>query len=111
MQKRSSHKKLWPLFWSNSCCSHPRKGETYEIATKRRLKEELGLETPLIYLYKFQYQTAFASVGSENELCSVYIGKTDDTVSVNQNEIAAWKYIHLDQMDTELEETYSCPNT
>ena len=23
IQKRSSQKKLWPLFWSNTCCSHP----------------------------------------------------------------------------------------
>ena len=43
LQKRSAKKLLWPLYWSNSCCSHPRKGENYETATHRRLKEELGL--------------------------------------------------------------------
>ena len=30
IQRRSAAKRLWPLFWSNSCCSHPRQGE--EIA-------------------------------------------------------------------------------
>ena len=30
LQKRSQDKRLWPLFLSNSCCSHPRKGESYE---------------------------------------------------------------------------------
>ena len=27
IHKRSGSKQLWPYFWSNSCCSHPRKGE------------------------------------------------------------------------------------
>ena len=43
MQKRSSQKNLWPNYWSNSCCSHPRKGEKIESAASRRLAEELGL--------------------------------------------------------------------
>ena len=44
IQQRSQEKRLWGLFWSNTCCSHPRKGETYEQATMRRLQEELGLK-------------------------------------------------------------------
>ena len=43
LQQRSSDKPLWPLYWSNTCCSHPRTGESMEVATKRRLKEEIGL--------------------------------------------------------------------
>ena len=26
LQQRSAQKRLWPLYWSNSCCSHPRRG-------------------------------------------------------------------------------------
>ena len=26
LQRRSANKRLWPLYWSNSCCSHPRRG-------------------------------------------------------------------------------------
>src|ERR1700683_2955622 len=43
LQQRSAGKRLWPLYWSNSCCSHPRRGEAMEAAIKRRLHEELGL--------------------------------------------------------------------
>ena len=49
LQKRSSQKRLWGGYWSNSCCSHPRQGEEYEIAIRRRLKEELGIQTELKY--------------------------------------------------------------
>ena len=54
IQKRSDQKLLWPLFWSNSCCSHPRKGEKIESAAQRRMEEELGIKTRLKYLYKSQ---------------------------------------------------------
>ena len=41
IQQRSPAKRLWPMYWSNSCCSHPRSGEDMESATRRRLREEL----------------------------------------------------------------------
>jgi len=102
LQQRHASKRLWGNFWSNTCCSHPRKGESYEEATVRRLKEEVGLETPLKYLYKFQYQAAFEDKGSENELCSVYIAKTDEPPLINETEISSWKYISIDDLNAEL---------
>src|SRR5206468_3361951 len=30
--QRSSEKHTWPLFWSNACCSHARKGQDSEAA-------------------------------------------------------------------------------
>ena len=40
LQQRAATKRLWPGFWSNSCCSHPRRGESMEVATSRRLRDE-----------------------------------------------------------------------
>ncbi len=102
MQKRSAEKPLWPLYWSNSCCSHPRKGESYEIATQRRLKEELGFTTDLKFLFKFQYQARFGEVGSENELCSVYVGRYDGPVQTNQREIAEWEWMDVEALEREM---------
>jgi isopentenyl-diphosphate delta-isomerase len=92
IQQRSAHKRLWPLFWSNSCCSHPRRAETMEEATHRRLREELGIDCPLHYLFKFQYQAQFDKTGAENELCSVFIGRCTDSVKSNTDEIHAWRW-------------------
>ena len=55
LQQRSEQKDLWNLYWSNSCCSHPRKGEQIENAAHRRMVEELSIDCELHYLYKFFY--------------------------------------------------------
>lgn len=104
IQKRSNSKQLWPLYWSNSCCSHPRKGETVEEASYRRLKEELGIETPLTFLFKFQYAAQYDEVGSEREMCSVLIGRSNNSISANKNEIAEWKYIERENLDKDMKE-------
>ena len=104
LQKRSDQKLLWPLFWSNSCCSHPRKGEPYDVAIHRRLREELGFDTKLTYLFKFKYQARFKQVGSEHELCSVYIGLSDQPVMVNPNEISEWRFITIPELETSMED-------
>jgi isopentenyl-diphosphate delta-isomerase len=103
IQRRSGKKLLWPLYWSNSCCSHPRKGETTDEAALRRVQEELGIITQLQYLYKFQYQASFENLGSENELCSVFIGISDDSIHVNPNEIAQWKFVKLTDLDKDMQ--------
>lgn len=104
LQQRSREKQLWPLYWSNSCCSHPRKGEEMADAAHRRLFEELGLRTSLKYLYKFQYHAGFGAAGSENEICSVFIGKSNGQVSVNHHEIAGWKFVDVAELNWDMTE-------
>ena len=91
IQQRSAAKRLWPLYWSNSCCSHPRGAETMEQATHRRLYEELGIRCPLHFLFKFQYQAQFDETGAENELCSVFIDvpRQQDRIGAQIDELLA----------------------
>jgi isopentenyl-diphosphate delta-isomerase len=102
IQQRSAAKRLWPLYWSNSCCSHPRGGESMETATQRRLLEELGIACPLQFLFKFQYQAQFDATGSEHELCSVYIGRCSDSLAVNPDEILAWRWVGPEALQEKL---------
>jgi len=102
IQQRSAAKRLWPLYWSNSCCSHPRGAETMEQATHRRLYEELGIRCPLHFLFKFQYQAQFDETGAENELCSVFIGRSADSVNTDAGEIQAWRWIGAETLQQEL---------
>ena len=56
LQQRAQDKRLWGGYWSNSCCSHPRRGESLEVATRRRLRDELNFETELEHVYWFCYE-------------------------------------------------------
>jgi isopentenyl-diphosphate Delta-isomerase len=102
IQQRSAAKRLWPLFWSNSCCSHPRRAETMEQAVHRRLYEELGIRCPLHFLFKFQYQAQFDDTGAEHELCSVFIGRCTASVNIDTREIFAWRWIAAEALQREL---------
>ena len=76
--------------WTNSCCSHPRKGETLLDAVVRRAHEELGLEIPcgdgmvsgLTEVGKFQYFADFGDI-SEHEIDHVFIWETDGQVRLH----------------------------
>ena len=102
LQQRAQSKRLWPLYWSNSCCSHPRHGETMESAVQRRLQEELGLRCPLHFLFKFQYQAQFDAAGAEHELCSVFIGRSTGQVRINRSEILASRWISPEALRGEM---------
>ena len=103
LQQRSQSKRLWPGFWSNTCCSHPRRGETMQVATERRLLDELRVKSSLQFVYKFEYQAAFGEAGSENELCHVYLGKLTGAVTPNATEIDAIRFLSAAALDAELE--------
>ncbi|MBI33343.1 MAG: isopentenyl-diphosphate delta-isomerase [Gammaproteobacteria bacterium] len=104
IQKRSKEKMLWGQFWSNACCSHPRLGEDIEDAAHRRVKEELSIETNLDFLFKFKYQEQFKNIGSENELCHVFIGKCNEKPQIDRSEISDWKYITIEKLTQSIEE-------
>ncbi len=105
LQRRASGKRLWPSFWSNSCCSHPRQGETMDEAVQRRMGQELGLHAPVSFVYKFEYQAKFGTQGTEHELCWVYVGQTSQNPTINTTEIDEWRWISAADLDAELTAT------
>lgn len=103
LQRRSAQKRLWPGFWANSCCSHPRRGESMLAATQRRLQDELNVSAAVQFVYSFCYQAPFQSLGSENELCHVFLGKIDGQVRPNKSEIQSIRYLSVAQLSDALE--------
>ena len=51
-----------------------------------------------------QYQAHFEGIGSENELCHVFLGKLKGKVHPNQNEIERIRFIAANDLDDELNE-------
>ena len=58
-----------------------------ELAVQRRLHQELGMSAELQFTYKFEYTARFGDLGSEHELCWVYVGQTDQQPVINVTEI------------------------
>jgi isopentenyl-diphosphate delta-isomerase len=103
LQRRSDSKRLWAGYWSNTCCSHPRRGESLEVATRRRLHDELNVAASLEFIYKFRYQAKFGDFGSEHELCHVFLGRLRGGMRPNAEEIADVRYISARDLAAELE--------
>ncbi|MBN8726335.1 MAG: isopentenyl-diphosphate Delta-isomerase [Xanthomonadales bacterium] len=104
LQQRAPGKRLWPGFWANTCCSHPRGGEPIGEAIHRRLAEELGFDCELEFLYKFEYHARYGEEGSEHELCHVFAGVSDAVPHVNATEISALRHVAPEVLDAEMEQ-------
>lgn len=103
LQRRAGGKRLWPGFWSNSCCSHPRHGESLQVATARRMRDELNASSDLEFVYRFQYQAQYDASGAECELCHVFVGRIDAPVRPNEHEIESIRLLSVAGVNDELE--------
>ena len=101
LQQRALHKYHSPGLWTNTCCSHQRLGETNLEAGARRLQEEMGFETPLEELFSFIYKAPFDNGLTEHELDHVLLGYYDAVPEINEEEVASWKWMDLEQVAEE----------
>jgi len=105
LTQRSDDKRLWPGFWSNTCCSHPRRGEQRLEAAHRRAAEELGIEVSLLEnLFTFTYHARYGERGSEHEVCAVFAGRIEVDPRVNPREIKDWDWVSAEELDRKLQE-------
>jgi isopentenyl-diphosphate delta-isomerase len=103
MQQRALSKYHSPGLWTNTCCSHPRAGETLEEATSRRLMEEMGMACPMHEVYTFIYKAPVGEGLIEHEFDHVWIGQSDDIPQINRNEVESWKYMSLSDLKNDIE--------
>lgn len=96
LQKRARQKYHSGGLWSNTCCSHPRPGESIEAAAHRRLKEEMGFDCPLEKVHSFVYRVEFENELVEHEFDHVLVGVYDGVPVVNPNEAENWKWEAVD---------------
>ncbi len=104
IQKRASKKYHSANLWTNTCCSHPKKGETVDKAVQRRLKEEMGIECDLKFAYKFVYKTQFENNLIEHEFDYVYLGEFDGNPILNLDEASEYKWIYLSDLRNDMQQ-------
>lgn len=101
LQQRSEKKPLWPLFWSNTVCTHPLDGEGYIDCGIRRLREEMGIEylgNNLKIVDRLQYQADYNNQLSENELDTIIFGEFVGEVKLNPDEAAESRWTYIDEI-------------
>ncbi|HEX4044813.1 MAG TPA: isopentenyl-diphosphate Delta-isomerase [Gammaproteobacteria bacterium] len=105
LQQRALTKYHSAGLWTNTCCSHPREEESVQTAAERRLQEEFGFTTALQHLGWFHYYAQFSNGLAENEIDHVLVGQVpaDIFFSVNANEIHAYRWITLENVQQELQ--------
>lgn len=104
LQQRQLDKYHSGGLWTNACCSHPRRGETLEFASQKRLREELNFTVPLTYRGHFIYRAEFDNGLIEHELDHVFLGIYDPALSIQANpmEVAQTQWITLQELQSSL---------
>ena len=92
--RRALTKKAWPGVWTNSFCGHPLPAEPLTQAVDRRAQYELGLSIDHIDLAlpQFRYRATDSSGIVENEVCPVYLARTDREPIPNPEEVAEYAW-------------------
>jgi isopentenyl-diphosphate delta-isomerase len=102
LQQRAFSKYHSGGLWTNTCCSHPRKGESIEEAADRRLMEEMGITAPMEKAFSFIYKARFDNDLTEHELDHVVLGTFNGTPEINPEEVADWKYASMDSIASDM---------
>lgn len=104
LQRRAAAKYHSAGLWSNTCCSHPRPGESPHDAAVRRLHEEMGMECPLRHSFSFIYKAHLAGGLTEHELDHVYTGVATFDPHPDPAEVDSWRWVALDDLLIEVDD-------
>lgn len=103
LQKRAPTKYHGAGLWTNTCCTHPRQGETNEECAHRRLKEEMGFDTRLEERFAFIYRSEVENGLTEHEFDHVFFGVYDGEVKPNAEEVEDHIFVSLGNVSKDAE--------
>lgn len=104
LQKRAEGKYHSGGLWTNTCCSHPARGEILEEAVPRRMQEELGMTCDVQEIFSFTYFHRFSSECAEYEFDHVFIGEWDGKVFPDPEEISEVAWIKWKELQKQMME-------
>ena len=98
LQRRAKEKYHSADLWTNTCCSHPYPNESTPEAAKRRLKEEMGIETNLQKKFDFIYRAQLDNDLIEYEFDHVFTGIYNEAPVLNPEEASDYKWIGIQEL-------------
>lgn len=104
LQQRHPEKYHSGGLWSNTCCSHPRPGESVEAAAQRRLQEEMGVSCDLHRIFGFVYRSKLDLDLYEHEYDHVFVGLFNGAPLPDGAEVIAWRWAAPDALRKDVAE-------
>lgn len=104
LQKRAASKYHSKGLWSNTCCGHPRLGESTQEASRRRLYEEMGFRCEVRKVFAFTYYAELDGGLFEHEYDHVFVGHFDGSPTPNQDEVGDWKWVDLSALRLDIQQ-------
>jgi isopentenyl-diphosphate delta-isomerase len=98
IQRRAAGKYHSAGLWANSCCSHPRWGESPVDCAVRRLREELGIRGIYpAFADRIEYHAEVGNGLIENEVVDVYLAYAQPgmTVAPDPDEVSEIRWVGL----------------
>lgn len=108
LQKRAISKYHSGGLWTNTCCSHPRDGETLGEAIHRRLDEEMGFDCDMKKAFTFIYRAELDKGLTEHEFDHVYLGVYDGTIAPNPEEADGYEWVPIEQLTKDIGDNPDC---
>lgn len=90
--------------WAGTCKTHQYKGEKLINAAKRKLKNNLNINTKIKKLFTLKYKLQTNEKIIEHELNHVYIGKYNFDPEINTKEIEDYKWISINELKRDVKE-------
>ena len=94
LTRRAASKRTFPGLWTNTVCGHPAPGESDLAAIRRRSRQELQLPVDRVEpaLPDFRYQASSGGI-MENEICPVYLARSEGQPQPDPTETDATKWV------------------
>mmetsp|Transcript_40964 Transcript_40964/g.65862 ORF Transcript_40964/g.65862 Transcript_40964/m.65862 type:complete len:225 (-) Transcript_40964:1074-1748(-) len=120
LQQRSEKKITFPLYWANTCCSHPlytdEEMDTVNAAgvkraAIRKLGQELGISPEQLPMEKFHYLTRIHYVAKEegkwgeHEIDHILVIQQDVDLNIEPNEVKQVKYVDQAELEAFLKDS------
>lgn len=103
LQRRAMEKYHSPGLWANTCCGHPRPGESCIDAASRRLKEEMGMSATLREVSSLIYLAPVGGNAYEHEFDHIFTGTSNDTPQPTAGEVCEWKWIDPEDIGADMD--------